>query len=155
MRIEIVPYKPKYYKIFNELNKEWINAYFRMEAADLTTLNNPTKYIIDKGGFIFIALFDDQPVGVVAMLKMNDPLYDFELAKMAVSQNFQGKGIGYQLGEAVIRKAKMVGARNVYLESNTKLKPAIALYKKLGFKKIAQHETPYERCNIQMGIELF
>ncbi|RYY25293.1 MAG: MarR family transcriptional regulator, partial [Chitinophagaceae bacterium] len=47
-----------------------------------------------------------------------------------------------------------LGARKVYLESNTKLEPAINLYYKLGFKKIAGAPSPYERCNIQMELEL-
>ncbi|RZL43422.1 MAG: MarR family transcriptional regulator, partial [Pedobacter sp.] len=40
----------------------------------------------------------------------------------------------------------------IYLESNTILKPAINLYHKLGFEKIAGKPTPYTRCNIQMEL---
>ncbi|HTJ53657.1 MAG TPA: GNAT family N-acetyltransferase, partial [Cyclobacteriaceae bacterium] len=87
-----------------------------------------------------------------ALIKMKDPEYDYELAKMAVSPKAQGKNIGWLLGQATIEKAKSLGAKKIYLESNTILKPAINLYHKLGFKKIAGHATPYERCNIQMEI---
>ncbi|HMI01089.1 MAG TPA: GNAT family N-acetyltransferase, partial [Pedobacter sp.] len=58
------------------------------------------------------------------------------------------------LGNAVIEKARSLGARKIYLESNTILTPAINLYHKLGFKKVAGHATPYERCNIQMELSL-
>ena len=81
---------------------------------------------------------------------MIDPDYDFELAKMAVSPKAQGKYIGWLLGNAVIEKARSLGARKIYLESNTVLKPAINLYYKLGFQKVIGRSTPYERCNIQM-----
>ena len=58
------------------------------------------------------------------------------------------------LGTAIIEKARTLGARGIYLESNTILKPAISLYHKLGFKKVTGHPTPYARCNIQMGLPL-
>ena len=85
---------------------------------------------------------------------MNDPEYDFELAKMAVSPKAQGKNIGYLLGRAIIDQAKTFGASKVYLESNTILKPAISLYHKLGFTKVAGRPSPYERSNIQMELIL-
>jgi len=78
----------------------------------------------------------------------------FELAKMAVSDTAKGKGIGELLGQASIKKAKALGAKKLYLESNTILKPAIHLYHKLGFKKVTGIPSPYERCNIQMILEL-
>lgn len=152
-RVQIVDYLPKYKKAFKELNEEWINAYFKMEEADRKALDNPKGYILDKGGYILFALYNDEPVGVCALIKMKDAEYGFEMAKMAVSPKMQGKGIGELLGKAVIEKAKKEGAKKLYLESNTILKPAITLYQKLGFKKVAARPTPYERSNIQM--ELF
>ena len=85
---------------------------------------------------------------------MKDPDYDYELAKMAVSPRAQGKKIGYLLGKAIIQKAKDLGAKNLYLESNTILTPPINLYHKLGFRKIEGHYTPYQRSNIQMELNL-
>ena len=66
----------------------------------------------------------------------------------------QGKGIGALLGRAAIGKAAELGAKKLYLESNTILEPAIHIYRKLGFKKIAGRETEYQRCNIQMELTL-
>jgi len=45
-----------------------------------------------------------------------------------------------------------MGARKVYLESNTILKPALSLYEKLGFQTLPDdaRASPYERCNIRM-----
>ncbi len=82
--------------------------------------------------------------------------YDYELAKMAVSPKAQGKGVGWLLGKAIVEKAKSLGAKKLYLESNTILTPAINLYLKMGFKKIAGYPTPspYERSNIQMELDL-
>ncbi|HVF81485.1 MAG TPA: GNAT family N-acetyltransferase [Flavisolibacter sp.] len=153
-KVKIVPFEPAYADVFRKLNEEWISTYFKMEEADYKALDHPKEYILDKGGEILVALYDDEPVGVCALIKMDDPEFDFELAKMAVSPKAQGKNIGWLLGRAIIGKAKSLGGKKIYLESNTILKPAINLYYKLGFKKIAGRPTPYQRCNIQMQADL-
>lgn len=150
--VQIVDYESRYHSAFKSLNVEWISTYFEMEEADYKALDNPKEYILDKGGKILVALYDDEPVGVCALIKMNDT--DFEMAKMAVSPKAQGKNIGFLLCEAIVKTAKELGASKLYLESNTILKPAINLYYKLGFQKVAGLPTPYKRCNIQMELNL-
>lgn len=150
--VQIIDYQPEYQQDFRRLNEEWISAYFKMEKSDYASLDHPNEYILDKGGFICIALYKGKPVGSCALIKMDD--HSFELAKMAVSAEAKGKGIGLMLGNAAIKKAKENGATKLYLESNTILKPAISLYHKLGFKKITGNPSPYERCNIQMELAL-
>ncbi|WP_143306557.1 bifunctional helix-turn-helix transcriptional regulator/GNAT family N-acetyltransferase [Chitinophaga vietnamensis] len=152
--VQIVDYKPKYKQAFRDLNEEWISKWFKMEPSDYKALDNPKSYIIDGGGHIAVALYNNEPVGVCALIKMKDPEYDYELAKMAVAPGMRGKNIGWLLGNAIIEKARALGARNIYLESNTMLKQAISLYHKLGFQKVAGRKTPYERCNIQMALIL-
>jgi GNAT superfamily N-acetyltransferase/Mn-dependent DtxR family transcriptional regulator len=150
--VEIVDYKPQFKQAFKNLNEEWITTYFKMEESDYKALDHPDEYILDKGGFILIALYHDEPVGACALIKMENNT--FELAKMAVSPKAKGKGIGLLLGNAAIAKARQAGAKQLYLESNTILKPAINLYHKLGFAKIIGATSPYERCNIQMELQL-
>jgi GNAT superfamily N-acetyltransferase/predicted transcriptional regulator len=152
--VKIVAYGPLYRQVFKQLNEQWITKWFKMEEADHRSLDDPQNYILNNGGHILVALYNNEPAGVCALIKMNDPEYDFELAKMAVSPKVQGKNIGWLLGNAVIEKARELGGRKIYLESNTILKPAINLYHKLGFNKVAGHPTPYERCNIQMELSL-
>ncbi|MNI58207.1 Acetyltransferase (GNAT) family protein [compost metagenome] len=153
-KVEIVAYTPQYQEVFRALNVEWISTYFEMEESDYKALDNPQSYILNQGGHILVALFDGEPLGVCALIKMNDGEYDFELAKMAVSPKAQGKNIGFLLASAIVDKARSLGAAKIYLESNTILKPAINLYHKLGFKKVAGKPTPYTRCNIQMELVL-
>lgn len=150
--VKIIPYEPRYKDVFKQLNEQWITTYFEMEEADYKALDDPEGYILQNGGYIFMALYKDMPVGTCALLKMKSDNYDFELAKMAVNSQLRGQNIGYLLGEAAIKKAKDMGAYKIYLESNTSLNPAIKLYSKLGFKKIPGHDTPYKRCNIQMEL---
>ncbi|WP_062060969.1 GNAT family N-acetyltransferase [Aquimarina longa] len=152
--ITIVSYDPKYKSAFKKLNEECITTFFKMEEADYKALDTPKKYILDSGGGILIALYNNEPVGVYALIKMNSCIYDYELAKIAVFLKTKGKGIGWILSTSILKKTKVLGAQKIYLESNTILKPAINLYHKLGFKKVVGSTTPYERCNIQMELEL-
>lgn len=152
--IQIVPYTPAYRQAFKELNEEWIQKYFKMEVMDHKSLDHPKTYILDRGGYIAVALLNDEPVGVCALIKPLDSPYEYELAKMGVSPKAQGKGIGWLLGKAIIEKAANLGAKSIFLESNTVLKPALNLYRKLGFKEIEGIPTPYSRSNIQMELQL-
>lgn len=152
-QVRILDYAPEHQPIFKSLNTEWIERYFRLEAADLKALDHPDEYILQRGGHILLAEYNGQLVGTCALIKMSDDTY--ELAKMAVSPTAQGLGIGLRLGEAAVARARALGAARLYLESNTKLGPALNLYHKLGFHKtISGPASPYERCNIQMELLL-
>ena len=150
--VQIVDYEPAYARAFHDLNEEWITTWFKMEEEDHHALDHPKEHILDGGGHIYMALYKGQPVGACAIIRMKDG--GFELAKMAVSPKAKGKGIGWLLGRACIEKARELGGTRIYLESNTRLKPAISLYHKLGFRKIAGPPSPYERCDIQMELAL-
>lgn len=150
--IRIVEYEPKYQPSFKRLNEDWITRWFKMEEADYKSLDRPQEYILDRGGHILIALCDGEPVGTCALIRADEETY--ELAKMSVSAEVRGKGIGFLLGQASIDKAMSLGATRLYLGSNTILEPAISLYRKLGFQEIKGATSPYERCNIQMELIL-
>lgn len=150
--IQVVPYRPKYKKAFRDLNIAWIEKHWEMEPSDYKALDNPTTNIINTGGYIAIALYKQKPAGTCALMKMDN--HRFELAKMAVSEEFQGMGVGSLLVDHMIAKTKEMGGNKIYLESNTVLAPAINLYRKSGFKRISGKESPYKRCNIQMEMTL-
>ncbi|MDI3322197.1 GNAT family N-acetyltransferase [Pinibacter soli] len=150
--VTILEYSPEYAGDFKRLNIEWIEKYFVVEEHDIEQLNNPEEYIISKGGYILFAQYNNEIVGVCALIRTNDE--SFELAKMAVSSSVQGKQIGTTLGIATLNKAKAMGANHVWLESNRILEPAIHLYKKLGFVEIPIAETPYARADIKMEVWL-
>lgn len=153
--VKIIEYESKFRQAFKDLNKEWIDQYFKMEESDYKYLDHPEENIIQKGGYILVAVCEEEAVGVCALVKMLDTgKQDYELAKMAIAPKFQGQGLGYLLGSAVIDKAKQIKAKSLYLESNTILVPAINLYRKLGFVEIKGLPSPYERSNIQMELIL-
>jgi GNAT superfamily N-acetyltransferase/DNA-binding MarR family transcriptional regulator len=150
-KVVIVPYRFEHKQAFRDINVQWIEVHFTLEPEDLHQLDHPQD-ILDNGGAIFIALLDGEPVGTTALVRM--PGGGFELAKMAVTPEARGHGIGRLLGKAAIAEARRRGAREVYLESNRGLEAAIALYRKLGFKEVDRGASPYARCNIQMALTL-
>ncbi len=150
--LQLVPYSSKYKDNFKALNEAWIRQYFVMEDNDYKALDNPDDYIIKPGGYIVMALNNGDAVGTCALIKMTDE--KFELAKMAVCDTAQGLGIGKLIGNHIIAKAKQLGAKIIYLESNTQLTPAINLYRKLGFIEVNNHTSGYERVDIKMELIL-
>ena len=152
--IQIHNYEPRFRDTFRELNEWWIHQYFEMEKKDYQILHDPETHILNKGGYILVALYDSLPAGVCALLPSDRNGIDFELSKMGVAPHYHGLGIGMALGKAVLKKARGIGAKRVFLESNTILGPAISLYRKLGFREIPSGDSPYQRCNIQMEINL-
>jgi GNAT superfamily N-acetyltransferase len=95
---------------------------------------------------------DGTIVGACALLRNDDG--SFELAKMAVDPVARGRHVGRALGEAAIARARALGAPYVELLSNTKLVPAITLYRSLGFVEVALPASDYERANIKMVLDL-
>lgn len=152
--VRIVPYEPCHQPVFRALNEQWITQHWQLEEHDIECLDRPQESILDKGGRIFVALYRDEPVGVCALCKTEDPHYDYELAKLAVSPDVRGKGIGSLLCRAAVEQARALGARKIFLESNTLLKPAIATYKRLGFRELAGYHPAYARGDIQMELTL-
>lgn len=150
--VRIVPFAPEYAAAFKALNLAWITEHWEPEPSDSASLDQPQHYIIGRGGHITLAMLGDRIVGTCALIPMDDG--GCELAKMSVAASARGKGIGRLLGETVIEKARKLGAPRVYLESNTVLAPAIALYRKLGFRPVDGSPSPYQRCNIQMELRL-
>lgn len=153
--VEIVEYEECYREAFHELNRRWIEMYWTLEPHDIEVLENPEEHILAKGGHIFVALYRGKAAGVCSLCPMPaDSPYDYELAKLAVDTGIRRKGIGRRLCDAVVGKARELGASRLFLESNTRLKPAIALYRKLGFKELPEYHPAYERGDIQMELTL-
>ncbi len=151
--ITIVGFDEKYSSDFARLNYEWIDKYFGAEKHDRELLDDPVKHIIEPGGEIFFAVCGDKAVGTAAMIPAPDNVS--ELAKMAVSPDFHGLGIADKLMAACIEYARTTGKRGIWLESNTKLAPAIKLYRKHGFVETPLDKNSlYSRCNIQMELAI-
>jgi len=139
---------------FLRLNEDWIGKYFVLEPGDREVLSNPKTHILDPGGQICIAESDGKTMGCCALIVIAPG--EFELAKMTVSEDARGRGIGRQLLQFAIDEARRMGAHRLYLESNTKAEAAIHLYEDLGFRHLdaPAHESKYARANVFMELPL-
>jgi ribosomal protein S18 acetylase RimI-like enzyme len=130
------------------LNEAWISKYFALEPKDQAVLGDPQGEIINKGGRVFMAIQDGEPVGCVALMKMTDG--GFEVAKMTVSETLRGSGLGRALMQRCIDAGKELGATRLYLETNSGLGPALGLYRAMGFRDLPPADTPYIRADVFM-----
>lgn len=151
LSVNIVDYHAWHQPWFEGLNREWIEEFFRMEATDYAALQDPVNYFLKPGGVILMAEYAGEVVGTVALKFTSPGVYEF--TKMAVARKFRGRKLGWQLAQAALRRARELKAKKVILYSNTKLAPAIALYRKLGFSEIPV-DGPYERSDIMMELVL-
>lgn len=130
--MKIVTYKAEYARAFRDLNLAWLEKYFTVEPVHLKVLDNPESTIIAPGGEVFFALEGDTVVGTVAVRALAHGRY--ELTKLGVDPSAQGGGIGRALCVAVLDWFVERDGKTLFLETHTKLEPAMRLYEKLGFE---------------------
>ncbi|QFT77890.1 GNAT family N-acetyltransferase [Erythrobacter sp. THAF29] len=146
---------------FASLNRAWIEEMFGMEEKDRRQLEYPQKTILEPGGYIAVADARGWVVGTGAILPAAYAPEDgnswMEIVKMATEPSAQGQGIGAAVLDRLIEEGRQRGANRIWLETNSQLEAATALYEKKGFVALSAEEaweTPYLRCNLQMTMAL-
>jgi ribosomal protein S18 acetylase RimI-like enzyme len=148
--LRIVPFDPALREHFYQLNEAWLRKYFYVEEIDHRVLSNPEAEILQSGGAILFAMLGDVVVGTCALLHESDGVY--ELTKMAVDEQRQGLGIGRALMEAAIAEFRQRRGGKLFLETNSKLTPAVRLYESMGFEHqpSIKPDSHYDRANVYM-----
>lgn len=151
--VQIVPYRPGLAADFARLNRAWLERYFTVEPLDEKYLGDPEGQILHAGGEIYFAVEADRVLGTCAAIPQSDG--SFELAKLAVTPEGQGRGLGRALVMAVIAFAAARGARRLVLVSNSTLVPALRLYEALGFRRLPfPGPPPYADADVYMELGL-
>lgn len=152
--LEIIDYNDIYSQDFYNLNIEWLKKYFVIESYDEEVLSKPDTYIIGKGGYIFFAKLNDEIVGTVALMPIEEK-GTFELTKMAVSPKHRGFKIGQKLMQHCLDFAREQEFKRLLLYSSRKLENAIYIYRKYGFiEQPLEKNSPYQRSDIKMEYPL-
>jgi len=95
-------------------------------------------------GRLWLALFESQPAGCVALHKIEAGIC--EMKRLYVRRQFRGKGLGRALAERVIADARQIGYQQLRLDTvEPVMRAAVAMYRQLGFREIA----PYRENPIQ------
>jgi putative acetyltransferase len=151
--MEIIDFRPELAAGFKALNEAWITRYFALEPKDLEVLDDPKGKIVDPGGHVLLAMEDGQAVGCCAMMRLADG--GFEVAKMAVADSHQGRGLGRALMAACVERARAAGAPRLYLETNSVLTPALGLYRSFGFRELTgKRRGPADYARVDTWMEL-
>ena len=151
--MRIVDWDPALASHFHDINAEWIEAMFELEAADRAVLDDPQGTIIAHGGAV---LFVEAPgLGIVGTCALKpDGTDGFELTKMGVRESARGLKAGEFLLVKVLARAQAMAVEELYLLTNKKCAAAIHLYEKLGFVHDAgvmeRHGGAYGRCDVAM-----
>lgn len=149
--IRVVDYAPQWRADFARLNLEWLEAHFVVEPIDRTVLLDPETHILGPGGRILFAVDGDaRVVGTVALKREGEGVY--ELTKMAVDPACRGRGIGRQLMLASLSAFQQLEGRELFLESSSKLAPALHLYQSVGFehRPAPRPGSHYQRADVYM-----
>lgn len=119
-------------QLFQEYARE-LDENICFQNFDDEVKNPLLKYGGDKG-LLLIAKWNDSIVGCVAYTKLEEA-YTCEMKRLYVKPEYRDKKIGIALALAIIEHAKQNGYKKMVLDTLEKLKSAIAVYEKLGFKK--------------------
>jgi N-acetylglutamate synthase-like GNAT family acetyltransferase len=155
--LRIVEFRDDLAQAFHDINAQWIEAMFVLEATDRKVLENPRKMIIDRDGAILFVEADDLGiVGTVALMKTSEGVY--ELTKMGVLESARGRKAGEFLLAACIDRAQSMDMASLYLLTNHICVAAIHLYEKAGFRHdseiMEKYGKSYARCDVAMAFPL-
>lgn len=150
-RIRIADFEPRWREAFAQLNLEWLERWFAVEPIDREVLFDPETHLLANGGRVLFAVDgDDRVLGTVALKRERDGVY--ELTKMAVAPALRGTGVGRLLALGAIEAFRRMDGRELFLESSSKLAPALKLYESVGFRHrpAPRPGTHYARADVYM-----
>ncbi len=102
------------------------------------------EYTRKSGFFCTVAISDEDKGGEVAGYCISTLVYDeIHVYKIATSKDHRRKGVASELLFDTFDFYGNIGAEGVVLEVNTANTPAIALYRKMGFRIIRKRKNYY------------
>ncbi len=101
----------------------------------------------------YVVVIDGKIVGGAGVSKLDNSDENIcELQKMYFLQETRGKGIGYEMIQKCLAKAKEFGYEKCYLETLPEMLAAQSLYKKVGFEYLCEPlgGTGHTSCPVWM-----
>lgn len=149
--MEITEYQQRYKKDFIELNTAWVERFWAIEQADRDILEH-VEELLEKGAMIYFAVEDEMVLATCMALPLGGDVW--EICKLAATGQYTGKGAGSAVFQASMAWAFRHGAKKLTLISNSRLKPALHIYEKFGFREVPLDKAywGYERADIQFEL---
>ena len=144
--MKIIPFEEKYRQDFINFNTDWIVSNFGfLEEHDKETFEKIDDEM-KSGAMIFFAVEDGIALSTCMAMPMEGTTW--ELCKLGSNKNVPHKGAGSAVFEEAMKQALNHGAKRLFIQSNSRLKPALHIYKKYGFKEIELENHEYVRGDI-------
>lgn len=146
MNMQVIPFKEKYRQDFIDFNTDWIVSNFGfLEEHDKETFERIDEEI-KKGAMIFFSVENEVALATCMTMPMNDNTW--EICKLGSNKNVSHKGADSAVFKTAMQWALNHGAERLFILSNSKLKPALHIYEKYGFKEIKLENYEYIRGDI-------
>ncbi len=124
---------------------QWLPIDLEFQGLKDEFANFPAGY-----EFLLLAKNMGEPIGAVGLKKHSNDIC--EMKRLFVDPNIQRSGVGEALSVRLIAEAKKYGFKKMLLDSLRRLKPAVALYQKLGFIEIEPYNYNPEEDVIYMEL---
>jgi putative acetyltransferase len=112
----------------------------------------PGDYAPPEGRLLLVE-YEGELAGCVALRPREPGIC--EMKRLYLRPQFRGKGIGSILAECIIAEAREIGYRRMRLDTvEPVMKDAVAMYRRLGFKKIAPYCSNPIAGALYMELEL-
>lgn len=144
--MKVIHFSEKYRQDFVDMNTDWIVSHFgSLEEHDMETFNKIDEQM-QAGAMIFFAVENDTALATCMAAPMEGATW--EICKLGSNKNVPHRGAGSAVFEASMKWAMDHGAERLFIVTNSKLKPALHIYEKYGFKEIKLADYGYTRGNI-------
>lgn len=144
--MKIIEFEEKYRKDFIDFNTGWIVSNFGfLEEQDKETFEKIDEEM-KAGAMIFFAVENDTALATCMARPMEEATW--EICKLGSNKELPHKGAGSAVFEAAMNWALEHGAEKFFIVSNRRLKPALHIYRKYGFKEIKLENCEYIRGDI-------
>lgn len=144
--MNIVEYEERYRQNFVDFNTAWIVDNFGfLEEADIASFEHIENSIM-KGAMIYFAVEGEDVLATCMAKPMENGTW--EICKLGSNKLVPHKGAGSAVFQTAMDWAVEHGAKRLFIISNSRLKPALHIYEKFGFREIKLEDYGYVRGDI-------
>ena len=131
--------------LFSALNEYGIAIPNNYPVADINSIGD-----INRDEKVFVLVRNDRVIGFILLIPINEEC--IELKRLYITPSERGKRLGEYLLNQAIKFAKEKNLKYIRLETTSKFKEAVSLYKKHGFSELNEvekapgHDLAFEKC---------